>query len=372
MMIASVLLAVVSGVTRKLAPKNLMPYLLVPADLAILFYVSKPLCAFYIVYTLVTFGFVKLLGKAKHKRFFFVFLSLCCTIPFFYTRAAEFFDAVPMFFAIVGISYNMLKAVDALYYTYYTELDVPFLTYANYMLFFPVLTSGPIFRYRDFEKTFNDPLPITSKLCEDCAKRLIRGMFKKMVALYFVTQLLKHMLGAEMHWYISLSIIALSYITLFLDLSGYSDIAIAIGRITGIDVPENFKKPWLSPSFTVFWRNWHVTLSDWIREHIYVVISGKKLNKYCSAAIGFVTMVVMALWHGFSLPFIVSGVYNGLLLAFENITGLTRSDRKKTLKKKIAFYVRCVAVSFLFGINSMIFIMSFDQIFAVLRGLFRL
>ncbi len=377
MIIACLVLAAVSVLSSKVLGKNMMKHLLLPADLLLVGFVSIELCVFYAAYTLLTYGFVKLLKHIKHgKKVMFALLCLACTLPFFYTRLAGFFEALPILFVLVGFSYNMLKAIDALYYTYYTDLDIPLYTYANYIMFFPVITSGPIFRYRDFEKTFNCPLPVTGELCAESIKKVIRGLFKKMVALYFVNKALMRIMYTvtpegekvlnEFNLVTSIAVVALCYITLYLDLSGYSDVAIGLGRITGIDVPENFKKPWCSPSFTVFWRNWHVTLSDFIREHIFVVLNGKKLNKFVSALIGFVTMLVMSLWHGFTAPFVVSGVYNGLLLAIENIFGITKSDKKKN---KTVFFARCVLVCFLFGINTMLFLFDFDTIGKVLFGL---
>lgn len=377
MVVACLLLMVTSLVSTNLFGKNVMKHLLLPVNILLIGFVSWQLCAFYIVYTLITYGFVKVIKHVKSfRKTMFALLCLMCTLPFFYTRLAGFLDTLPVLFVLVGFSYNMLKAIDALYYTYYTDMDIPLYTYANYILFFPTVTSGPIFRYRDFEVTFGTPSVVDGERCEESIKKIIRGLFKKMVALYFVTQALEKIMYTivdgekvlnEFTLVSTLSVIALSYLTLYFDLSGYSDIAIGLGRIVGIEVPENFKKPWLSPSFTVFWRNWHVTLSDFIREHIFVVLNGKKLGKFASALIGFVTMVVMALWHGFTMPFVVSGVYNGLLLAIENIFGITKSDKKKN---KAVFYLRCIAVSLLFGINSMIFIFDFDTIIAVLGGFF--
>ncbi len=375
MVVACIVLMLTSIVSTKVFGKNVMKHLLLPIDLLLIGFVSWKLCLFYACYTLITYGFTLILKHAKAMRkTLFVLLCLACTLPFFYVRLTGFFDVLPKIFVLVGFSYNMLKAVDALYYTYYTQTGLSLYTYANYILFFPTVTSGPIFRYRDFDATFACPKNVDGELCEECIKKVIRGFFKKMVAMGVVSFVLDRVMYTlvdgekvlnEFTLLTTLFVIALSYMTLYFDLSGYSDIAIGLGRIVGINVPENFKKPWLSPSFTVFWRNWHVTLSDFIREHIFVVLNGKKLNKFVSGVIGFVTMLVMSLWHGFTMPFVVSGVYNGLLLAIENIFGITKADKRKN---KAVFYLRCVIVSLLFGINSMIFIFDFDTILNVLSG----
>ena len=162
----------------------------------------------------------------------------------------------------------------------------------------------------------------------------------------------------------------LSYAILYVDLSGYSDIAIAVGSFMGIPVPENFKKPWTAARFTQFWRKWHVTLSDFIREHIFVVVNGKRLNRWISAGIGLLTMLVMSLWHEFSLMALCTGLYMGGLLALENVLGLTTVDKRRTPKALYVF--RCLIVLGLFSINAMFFTMSGSQILWAIGGFFKL
>jgi alginate O-acetyltransferase complex protein AlgI len=336
-------------------------------DLLLIAYVSKRLLVFYVGYVLITYGFVLVIEKLrKARRFFFVLLCLGCTIPFFYTRATDFLDFLPYGLAMVGIAYNMLKAVDALYYTYYTDEHISFFTYANYILFFPVITAGPIFRYRDFAKTLKNPEPLTASSAELFSKRFIRGMFKKVVVLVFVMKLLHHMVAAGSHWYLSLAVAALSYLTLYLDMSGYADIAISVGGVMGLRVPENFKNPLKAPSFTQFWRNWHITLSDWIREHVFVVVSGKKLSRYQGALIGFFTMFFMCLWHGFSIAYLVDGVLLGLVLSVENLFGITTVNKRKV--KKSYYVFRCVITNVIFALNSLLLTLGAPTALQILRG----
>jgi alginate O-acetyltransferase complex protein AlgI len=267
---------------------------------------------------------------------------------------------------MVGISYNMLKAIDALYYVYYTDEHIPFLTYANYMLFFPVITAGPIFRYRDFSRTFGKPEPVTAEKTEYFFKRFVRGMFKKVVVLAIVIKLMNYLVKMSGHWYLSILVAALSYLTLFLDMSGYADIAISLGGIIGLEVPENFKQPLKAPSFTQFWRNWHITLSDWIREHIFVVLSGKKLTHVQGALIGFFTMFFMCMWHGFSAFYVIDGVIFGFVLAFENLFGITTVNRRKV--KKSYFIFRCFVANSIFAVNSLLLTLGGPAAIKIIKG----
>lgn len=364
------LMIIISWFTRRAFKKDYGRNVLILFDLAIIAYVSWQLAAFAVGYTILTYILVRVLKPLKKTRkFWFVVFCILCTVPFFYGRMTEFFPKLPVIIVFVGIAYHMLKAIDTLYFVYYANMTIPLLTYANYMLFFPTFTSGPIFRYRDFSNVFKNPVPLTSGLFKTCVKRFIKGMFKKMVALFFVTELFSHLISIELHWYICLAIIVLSYVIVYLDLSGYSDIAIAVGSVMGYTVPENFRKPLSAASFTQFWRNWHITLSDWVREHIFVVLNGKKLNRFASAAVGFMTMFVMEMWHGFSLPYVIGGIYNGLCLGLENLFGLTRADKRKM--KKPVYFIRCFLVNFAFAFNTLLFTVTPEQFVEIMKGFVR-
>lgn len=371
MLTCGVVFVLADHLLRRFAPeKRLTPWLLV-LDMVVLLYVSWELAVFYALYTVFSWGLTRLMGKIKTgRKFWFVALCIADLLPFFYARLAGFFPALPTIFVLVGFSYNMLKAVDGLFYVYYAEEPVDFWVYSNFMLFFPVITGGPIFRYRDFAKFYRAPKPATAEVSLDCAKRFIRGMFKKLVLAAVVQQLLNRVLQMSSHFYVSGALAVLSYLVLYFDMAGYSDIAISLGTFMGVPVPENFKQPWTAASFTQFWRKWHVTLSDWIREHIFVVVGGKRLNRYVAATIGLCTMLVMSLWHEFDLMALGTGLYMGFFLVVENLFGWTTADKRKTPKALYTF--RCLAVNGLFAINAMFFTMNGTQLLQAVRGFFRL
>ncbi len=367
LLIACGSIMLISGVTRLIFKKDLAPKVLILADLAVISYVSWQLALWSAGYALITFIFARILRPLKKtRRFFFVFFCILCTVPFLYGRMTEFFPQLPVLISFVGIAYHMLKAVDAMYFVYYTEEKIPFLTYANYILFFPTFTSGPIFRYRDFRKVYDNPVPLSADRFINYTKRFIKGMFKKMVVLYFVSTFFAYLTGSEKHWYISVLTVITSYFLLYFDLSGYSDIAVATGSVMGYTVPENFRKPWAAASFTQFWRNWHITLSDWVREHIFVVLNGKRLGRLASAGVGFAVMFIMDMWHGFTLPYVIGGVYNGICLGMENLLGLTAADKRKM--NKAVYVTRCVIVNALFALNTLLMTVTTEQFIDILKG----
>ena len=363
---ATLLWALGSFIARKYWSQAKFDKFLVILDLALIAYVSEWLAVFYLGYTLLTWLIVNAVDKFKRaKSFFFVLCCLVCAVPFFYIRMRDLIPGLPLAFALTGLAYNMLKAVDAVYFVHYTGERVPLITYANYMLFFPVITAGPILRYRDFSASLNKPMPITGESLTKNFKRLILGYFKKVVVMALVTELLTKLAIASPHIWWSVAACLVSYFLFWLDMSGYADIAIALGGFIGLKVPENFKKPLKAASMTQFWRNWHVSLTDWIREHIFVVLNGKRLTKYQGAMIGFGTMVVMGLWHGFTAHFVIEGLFNGVILAVENLCGITTVSRKA--KKPYLFFRRAV-VAMLFSVTTIFYTLDATQLANILRG----
>ena len=337
------------------------------ADLAFLWYIDPKLMVFYAGYTAVTWLLAVLLRQMKVWRGgFFALCCMACLVPLAYMREAQALSLPTMGLVCIGLAYNVLKAIDLMYYEYCTGERADFWTYVNYMLFLPVLTAGPVFRYRDFQKTWEKPQQLDlERLAEGC-RRIICGLFYKVVLSSFTAGILEELIRHTPGFLPSLVIPPVSVATLFFDMAGYASIAIGLGGLMGITVPENFKHPFQSPSFTQFWRNWHITVSDWIREHVFVLLHSRRLNKWQSAGISLAVMILMGLWHGFSWLFFVDGIFLGLLLAVENLFGLTTVNKRKS--PKWYFFLRCAIVFYLFAMNSMIFTLSVPEIGRVIKG----
>ena len=339
-------------------------------ELGVLFYIDKPLALFYLGYICIVYimaHVLKAAGKGRGRGLIMLLFCLLSAVPFLVGRLPGLFPiADGMIF--IGIAFNMLKAIDALYYVYYGGEPVSFPVLVNYMLFLPVFTAGPVFRYRDF-------LAEMSAACKtldyqgilEGMKRFVRGAFKKIFVLKIIVIIFDRLRELGSNTFVSLCIILLSYLMLYFDLSGYSDMAIGLSMVAGFNAPENFKRPWDAPSLTKFWRSWHASVSDFIREHIYVVVSRYKLSKWHSGVIGLLSMILMAMWHDFNLLFLLAGIYNGLLLMGENFFSLTTVNKRKA--NKAYYYLRCVLTNFLFAVNTLVFTLEPGEILPVLSGL---
>lgn len=241
----------------------------------------------------------------------------------------------------IGFSYFLLKGVHVLFATGRGIVTLPTLwTLIQYQLFLPTLTSGPIFRVDAFAAELAKPKQLAWDHLETGLLRILIGLAKKVVVVPILTSwivaLHGHGVALEPPAYV------LTYVMLFLDFSGYSDIAVGLGRLFGITVPENFKSPFTSTTLTQFWRNWHVTLGDWQREHVFIPMGGARARGWQLAGIVIFSMLIVGVWHGFRGIFVGWGIYHGLAMLLENRLGVRPLHAHRAPKWKL--YLRYAIV----------------------------
>jgi D-alanyl-lipoteichoic acid acyltransferase DltB (MBOAT superfamily) len=199
--------------------------------------------------------------------------------------------------------------------------------YVVYVIFFPALTAGPIDRIERFVGDLRRPLTLTADDLGEAGKRLVLGLFKKFAfadALAMIALNATNALQVRSAGWAWVLLYAYAF-QIYFDFSGYTDIAIGLGRLLGIKLPENFNAPYLKPNLTQFWNNWHMTLTQWFRAYFFNPVTralrtGQKPLPI--PAIIFVTqvatMVLIGLWHGVTLNFLVWGLWQGLGLFVHN------------------------------------------------------
>jgi alginate O-acetyltransferase complex protein AlgI len=201
------------------------------------------------------------------------------------------------------------------------------LDYAVFITFFPRLVAGPIMRAAHFLPQLEHDIVFSSGNLVKGSQFFLRGMLKKLViadsAAIMVDQIYNSpsLFSPSTVW---LAILAYS-IQIFCDFSGYTDMALGIGLILGFDLPENFKSPYTAQSITEFWQRWHISLSTWLRDYLYIPLGGNRKGKLRTYINLFLTMLLGGLWHGASWNFVLWGGIHGLYLAVERLTGLDRS-----------------------------------------------
>ncbi len=135
---------------------------------------------------------------------------------------------------------------------------------------------------------------------------------------------------------------ALAYtFQIYFDFSAYSDMAIGLGRILGFTFPENFLRPYSATSFTDFWRRWHITLSSWFRDYVYIPLGGSRCGSFRTYANLWIVFLCTGIWHGANWTFVVWGAFNGLMLTLERLFGLRTHKRNRMLWQILTFTLVC-------------------------------
>lgn len=221
------------------------------------------------------------------------------------------------------------------------------ITLATYITLFPQLIAGPIVRYSDVEVQLrsrtSDPERITVGI-----KRFIIGFAKKVLIANQMAVIWEEIYamvdggenpGAALVW---IGAVAFTF-QIYFDFSGYSDMAIGLGKILGFDYLENFDHPYISGSITEFWRRWHMSLSSWFKEYVYIPLGGNRRGLPRQIVNIFIVWALTGLWHGASWNFVIWGVYYGILLIIEKLFLLKLLDR---IPEKLRFIRHIYALFF--------------------------
>src|SRR3954454_4103413 len=202
-------------------------------------------------------------------------------------------------------------------------------SYATYISMFPQLIAGPIVRYREIADQL--PQQRTHRLDDIAAgfPRFALGLCKKVIIADSLSPLADACFatpGDQMTFAIAW-LGALTYtLQLYFDFSGYSDMAIGLGRMLGFRLPENFARPYSSVTITEFWRRWHMSLSRWFRDYVYIPLGGNRHGTARTYRNLYIVFALTGFWHGANWTFLAWGLYHGTLLVVERVTGLGRLD----------------------------------------------
>lgn len=188
--------------------------------------------------------------------------------------------------------------------------------FALYLSFFPQLVAGPIERAGHLLPQFRHPRPFDYDRAASGLQLVLRGLLKKLlIADNLGTFVDPVFLAPEANGPATLALATLAFsFQIYCDFSGYSDIAIGTGRILGYDLMENFRRPYLAGSIPEFWRRWHISLSTWFRDYVYVSLGGNRVSPSRLRWNLFVVFALSGLWHGADWTFVVWGAFHGMLM----------------------------------------------------------
>lgn len=223
----------------------------------------------------------------------------------------------------IGISFYTFQSMSYTIDLYRGQIPVQksFINFGAYVSMFPQLVAGPIVRYDDVRRELEHREVSVSKISDGVAV-FIKGLAKKVIMannLGLIWTTVKatpiHELSAATAW---LGILAFAF-QIYFDFSGYSDMAVGMGKMLGFHFPENFNLPYIAKSISDFWRRWHITLGTWFREYVYIPLGGNRKGKWRTVFNLLVVWTLTGFWHGASWNFLLWGLYFGVLIVLERL-----------------------------------------------------
>ena len=271
------------------------------------------------------------IGKTVKYKKFFLILSIAVGVGLLGVfKYADFF--ISGFSAATGLSVPLLRLALPVGISFYTFQSLSYtidvyrgsvpvqkniITFGAYVTLFPQLIAGPIVRYVDVSRELNSRTHSWDGICTG-ARRFLVGLGKKiLIADQFalLTQLFRQSEAPSVLFYWLYAIAFM--LNIYFDFSGYSDMAIGLGRIFGFHFMENFDYPYISRSITEFWRRWHISLGSWFRDYVYIPLGGNRVNKVRWALNILAVWMLTGLWHGAAWNFVLWGLLFGVLLLIE-------------------------------------------------------
>ena len=263
------------------------------------------------------------------KRFLIISIIVNLSLLFFFKYIDFFIGVTNSIFNLSISKLNIPLPIGISFFTFQTmsySIDVyrrkintehSLIDFMTYVSMFPQLIAGPIVRYDVINKELHERETNFSKFSEGLM-RFLRGLFKKVLIANNVGLLFNTILGIKDMSFMLSWLGALSYtLQIYFDFSGYSDMAIGIGKMIGFTYPENFNYPYISKSITEFWRRWHITLSSFFKDYVYIPLGGNRVSSIRHIINILIVWALTGFWHGANYNFIIWGLYYGVILLLE-------------------------------------------------------
>ena len=266
----------------------------------------------------------------------------------------------------IGISFYTFQIISYIIDVYNGKVKVQknIINLATYVSLFPQLVAGPIVRYQTVEKELDDRVHSFNNFAYGI-RRFTIGLAKKVLIANALGELCSKTFLADEKTIVFFWMFGISYmLQLYFDFSAYSDMAIGLGRIFGFHFPENFNYPYISKSITEFWRRWHISLSTWFKDYVYIPLGGNREGKYKQIRNILIVWLLTGIWHGANWTFLIWGLLFGIILIIEKIW-------LNKFMEKLPSFIRRIYVLFIVMILFIIF--SSDNMSVALtniKGLF--
>ena len=310
---------------------NVRNGLLILASLLFYAYGEPVYVLLLLISVLFNFFFGLILGKKKKKGVLALAVSLNIGLLFVFkyldfiilqiNKASSLNLRSPGLTLPIGISFYTFQALSYVIDVYRGDVEArkSFPELLLYISFFPQLIAGPIVKYHDVEKQLKNRHAGVTDI-KDGMLRFTCGLGKKVLIANTMAKTADALFafsGSEFGL-LSAWIAAVTYLfQIYFDFSGYSDMAIGLGRMFGFRFPENFNHPYISGSITEFWRRWHISLTSWFRDYLYIPLGGNRKGKMRTVINRYIVFMLTGFWHGANWTFLVWGLWHGSFMMLE-------------------------------------------------------
>jgi len=263
---------------------------------------------------------LSILGFFKYYNFFAASLN----VTFVWLHLPIYAPIIAGLMLPIGISFYIFESLSYTIDIYRREVKPAnnIIDFFCFISLFPHLVAGPIMRYVDLDRQLKDRTHSAGKMAVGVVF-FVTGLLKKLVIADSVAPMADGLFNAHTHATISDAWLgALAYtMQIYFDFSAYSDMAVGLGLMIGFEIIQNFNSPYQSVSVQDFWRRWHISLSSWLRDYLYLPLGGNRKGKYRTYINLILVMLLGGLWHGAAWTFVIWGLYHGVLQAIERALG---------------------------------------------------
>ena len=361
-------------------PMVLLFYFIVPSKFknvvllifSLLFYFyGEPKYIWVLILSCVINYIFGLVIEKHHKKIYFILditfnLLLLCYFKytnFFIQNINNLFSSNLSLIDVVmpiGISFFTFQTMSYVIDVYRGDLKANknILNFSTYVCLFPQLVAGPIVRYKDINEQLTKR-KVTFDLFASGVGRFIIGLAKKVLVANVIGQMCNSLLGLPKITVLAYILVAIGFtIQIYFDFSGYSDMAIGLGRMFGFNFFENFNYPLISSSITEFWRRWHISLSSFFRDYVYIPLGGNRVSKLKWIRNIFIVWFLTGFWHGAAWNFIIWGLFFACFLLIEKLFLKDFLDKHKIIGHIYTLFL--VIISFvIFNADSFNYIINF-------------
>ncbi len=358
-------------------------YVLFIASIVFITAISLRVALFAILFTILNYFLGLLLDKHSSKpnikiKLFWTSIILDVGILSFFKFFNFFSESINPLFSLLNIHaqvpyLNVIIPIGISYYTFQAlgyiirinrgseKAEQNFIVFATWLLFFPKFLSGPVERSNHFFPQSDKPMNFDRNNIDQGVQLFLWGLFKKFVIANNLYEPVTKVYG-NVHNYAGVSLIVVLLVQLiyiYFDFSGYTDMALGSAKIFGINLIDNFNRPFLARNISDFWRRWHISLSSWCNDFIYNPFI-VKYRRFGNAAVIpgiFITFFIVGIWHGANLTFVILGILQGIAIVYEFYSKRSRLRVASKLPKNIVNGLSRIIV-FLFMSLSMIFFFS--------------